>query len=364
MAPLDEPHDVVLQAESAVSAAIFITSKGGPDRSVHVSTAAEAILAAAAAAHEGKRAAAVLRPGELVGALDALRAAAAGRAPIVVHVLGAHTAHGAPNAPGRDEIALALDAGAGVLVSWSLQESVDLTLAARRAAEDAETPFVLVTDGGGPVMALPGAGLIDKFLGARGAPRHAGAAGAATEPHPVESKRTERSFAARVPFALAGAMRALGELTGRPLSPVERYETTDAEEILVGVGQGYTAARGAAEALRRDGRRVGAVGVRVLRPIFSGELVKALSRARAIAVIEPLDVALAPAGPLATCLKAAFADAITWAPGFPGVGHIPPIVSVVFATIAGAVGEREVCEALAELAAGDRAKRLLVFGSE
>jgi pyruvate-ferredoxin/flavodoxin oxidoreductase len=61
--------------------------------------------------------------------------------------------------------------------------------------------------------------------------------------------------------------------------------------------------------------------VRVLRPFFPGELVKAVSRARAIAVIEPLDVALAPSGPLAGSLKAAFADALTWAPGFPGVGR-------------------------------------------
>jgi pyruvate-ferredoxin/flavodoxin oxidoreductase len=159
-------------------------------------------------------------------------------------------------------------------------------------------------------------------------------------------------------------MRELGELTGRPLGAVERFQTADAEEIVVAVGQGYTAARAAAESLRREGRRVGVVGVRVLRPFFPAELVKAVARARAVAVIEPLDVALAPAGPLATCLKAAFADAITWAPGFPGVGHIPPIVSVVFATLADAVTEREVRQALDELLVGDRARRLLVFGSD
>jgi pyruvate-ferredoxin/flavodoxin oxidoreductase len=124
------------------------------------------------------------------------------------------------------------------------------------------------------------------------------------------------------------------------------------------------AARAVAEAMRREGRRVGAVGIRALRPLFTGELVKALARARSVAVLEPLDVALAPAGPLATSLKAAFADALTWAPGFPGVGRIPTIVSVVFATLEGAVGEAQVREALAELGAGDRAKRLMVFGSE
>jgi pyruvate-ferredoxin/flavodoxin oxidoreductase len=378
-------HDAVLSVESSVSAAIFSTSGFAGERHpgappsyaslpgappsyaslpgapqsyaglTRVATGTEALHAAASAAREGKRTAAVLSPGELLGALDALHAIARARAPVVVHVLG--SSEGASACAGRDEIPPALDTGAGVVVTWNAQESVDLTLAVRRAAEDAETPFLLVTDGGGPVMTLPGRGLVEQFLGGRDGGLTRNASG-------LEGKRRERSYAARVPFALAAAMRELGELTGRPIGPVERYETTDAEEVVVAIGQGYTAARAAAEALRREGRKVGAVGVRVLRPFFSSDLVKAVSRARAVAVIEPLDVALAPAGPLATCLKAAFADALTWAPGFPGVGHIPPIVSVVFATLAGCVTEGEVREALGELLAGDRAKRLLVFGSD
>jgi pyruvate-ferredoxin/flavodoxin oxidoreductase len=361
MAAPEDLRDVVLQAERAVSTAIFSTGHdGGDPQTPGPAGGGEALRAAAAAAREGKRAAAVIAPGELLGAIDALHAVARARAPIVVHVVpgASMTGAGQGSVPGRDEIAPALDTGAGVLVAWSAQESIDLALAARRAAEDAETPFVLVTDGGGPVMALPGSGLIGKFLGA--SPQGAAAEGAG----PHEHKRRERSYAARAPFALASAMRELGDLTGRPLSPIERYETTDAEEIVVAVGQAFTAARSAAEAMRREGRRVGAIGVRVLRPFFPAELVKAVARARAVAVIEPLDVALAPAGPLATALKAAFADALTWAPGFPGVGHIPPIVSVVFATIEGAVAERDVREALAELAAGDRARRMIVFGSD
>jgi pyruvate ferredoxin oxidoreductase alpha subunit len=382
----DDVREVVLQAESAVSATIFSTAPSGHaggypqtpgiHRHAHVESGAAALLAAAGAAQHGHRAAAALSPAELLGALEALHSVARGRAPIVVHVLPPTLGGGDPGSQrtGREEIAPALDAGAGVLVTWSAQESVDLTLAARRAAEDAETPFVLITDGGGPVMALPGSGLISKFLGATRAARPGTEAITEAAPEELDAnqrhlkhlrdKRAERSFAARVPFALAGAMRELGELTSRPLAPVERYQTADAEEIVVAVGQAYPAARAAAEGLRREGRRVGAVGVRVLRPFFPAELVKAVSRARAIAVIEPLDIALAPCGPLATSLKAAFADAITWAPGFPGVGRIPPIVSVVFATLDGGVTELQVREALRELGAGDRARRLIAFGSD
>jgi pyruvate-ferredoxin/flavodoxin oxidoreductase len=354
----DDPRDVVLQAESAVSSAIFSTEPGASaagERHAVVTTAAEAILAAASVAHDGKRAAAVLRSSEILGALAALHAVARGRAPITVHVVG--DAGGI--CPGRDEIAPTLDAGAGVLVTWSAQDTVDLSLAVRRAAEDSETPFVIFTDGAGPVMSLPGAGLVHTFLGARPARK-----AAALQHDPVARKRAERSYAARVPFALAGAMRELGELTGRPLAPVERYEAADAEEVIVAVGHTFVVARAVAEGLRRQGRRVGAVGIRGLRPFFAADVVKAVARARSVVVIEPLDVALAPAGPLATSLKAAFADALTWAPGFPGVGRVPPIVSAVFATLDGPVGEREVGEALAEAGAGDRARRTLVFGSD
>ena len=373
VAAADDPRDVVLQAESAVSSVIFSTGPTEPTEPAggerhafvtRVATGAEAILAAAAAAHEGKRATAVLRPSEILGALSALHAVARERAPITVHVVG--DAGGI--CPGRDEIAPTLDVGAGVLVTWSAQDSVDLALAVRRAAEDSETPFVVFTDGAGPVMSLAGAGLVEKFLGVRAPPRSrstqpAREAGGAV-PDAVAGKRVERSYAARVPFALAGAMRELVELTGRPLAPVERFETADAEDVIVAVGHAFVAARAVAEVLRAEGRRVGAVGIRALRPFFAADVVKAVARARSVVVIEPLDVALAPAGPLATILKAAFADALTWAPGFPGVGRIPPIVSAVFATLDGSIGEREVREALAESSAGDRAKRLMVFGSD
>jgi pyruvate-ferredoxin/flavodoxin oxidoreductase len=358
----DDPRDVALQAERAQSAEIFTTAEplpsfGAPPDQVglrpepRAATAAEAVRAAAAAAREGRRAAVVLAKGELVGALDAIREAAATRAPIVVHVVTA------PGGAGHDELAPALEVGAGVLVAWSAQDTIDLALAARRAAEDSETPFLIFADGGGPVMSLPGAGLVAQFLGQARRPADAAQGD-------VARKRAERGFASRVPFALGSALRALGELTGRHLAPVERYETAHADEVVVAMGQAYAAAHAAAEAMRREGRRVGVVGVRALRPFFGAEAVKAIARARAVAVIEPLDVALAPSGPLAACLKAAFADAITWAPGFPGVGGIPPIVSAVFATLGDGVGEREVRDVVAELAAGDRARRLLVFGSD
>ena len=49
---------------------------------------------------------------------------------------------------------------------------------------------------------------------------------------------------------------------------------------------------------------------------------------------------------------------------YPGAGAGLGSDDTVFATIDGAVTDREVREAVAELRAGDRARRLIVFGSE
>lgn len=320
-----------------------------------------AVRAAAACVATGQRAAAILASHEVLDALGAVAEAASARARLVVHVVPPAHAGGALT-PGRDDLAPALELGAGVVVSWSAQEAVDLAIALRRAAEDSETPFLHVVDAppvGEATVSVPAPTLVARFLGA---PRPAG-------PPPgdgarVLRKRAERSFAARVPFALSGALRELGELVERPLAAVERFETVDAEELVVALGSAFPAAREAARALRAEGRRVGAVGLRSLRPFYGADVVKATARARALVCAEPLDLALAPCGPAASGLKAAYADALTWAPGYPGVGRVPPIVCAAFATVEGAVRERDVRAAIAEIGAGERARRLVVFGSD
>ncbi|MGK4004109.1 transketolase [Sorangium sp. So ce1036] len=368
-----DPAAVIATVEVAAGSVLFAAHAAVPG-DLPIERAASATLAIRGAverARAGQRASVVLGAHELVGALAALGEAAAVRMPITVHVIERRGGL----AVGRDELAPALDVGAGVLVTWSNQEAADMVLVARRAAEDSETPFLHIVDAlPSDVAALGGAReLAAGFLGSeRTAPTFKDVAPGDTDddggPRPqgrgVIRKRAERSFAARVPFALTSAMRELCELTSRPLGAIERVDTADAEEIMVAVGCAFPAAREVVRSLRAQGRRVGLMGVRALRPFFSADVVKTLGRARAIVVLEPLDVPLAPSGPVAAGVKAAFADALTWAPGFPGVGRIPPIISATFATIDGAISEREVRLSLAEIASGERARRLVVFGSD
>src|SRR4051812_17736542 len=125
MPPHDDPREVVLQAEAAVSEVIFSTTGG--DRTTQTESPADALFAAAAVAREGRRAAVILGSDELLGALGALHSVARGRAPITVHVVHQRPAPGPDAAAfsGRDDIPPALDVGAGVLVTWSAQDTVD-----------------------------------------------------------------------------------------------------------------------------------------------------------------------------------------------------------------------------------------------
>lgn len=366
-----EPAAVIARAEAAAGAVVHGTAAAGSAADLPVERCAgsrEAVHAAVEQARAGGRASVLIAADELLEVLPALREAAAMRVPILVHAV---ERHGAP-AVGRDEIAPALDVGAGVLVTWSAQEAADVALSARRAAEDSETPFLHIHDGPHPAgpVAAPDPALAARFLGDRRASSFVDAPDADEtnqgEPRPspeVHRKRAERAFAARVPFALAGAMRQLGELTGRPLAPIERWSTGDAEEVVIAVGSAFPPARDVVRSLREQGRRVGLIGVRALRPFFAPEVIKALGRASTVVVVEPFDVALAPCGPVAAAVKIALVDALTWAPGFPGIGRIPPVISTAFATIDGAITERDVRLALAEIASGERARRLVVLGT-
>lgn len=300
------------------------------------------------AAREPGPAAVVLRPHELLDALAAISEAVVAHAPVVVH---------AAFAEGDDATAIAplCETGAAVISTWAADDASAAGVALHRAAADSEMPFVHVYDAPaeGGALTPPSAAAIEALLGGPHARTASG---------PVTDRARVRSFAGRVPFALAAALRAAAESKGQPLQALERFETADADEVIVTYGRTFLLACGAAKAARAAGRRVGVLGVRALRPFLATDVVKAIARARSAVVIEPLDAPLDPAGPLATAVKGAFFDALTWAPGFPGVGRVPPVVSVT--SVRPSIVAADVEAALAELSSGERARRVVVLGSE
>jgi pyruvate ferredoxin oxidoreductase alpha subunit len=284
-------------------------------------TSADSLLAAAhEAAEKGERVAVLARAESIASAREAMRRIAQARLAVVAHAISGH---------GGEELAALSDVGWGVLCASGPEDSFDLALIARRAAEDAGVPFVVVhahghaDPGAGrahAMISLPQEKACQAFVGpaSRLRPRHDPA-------HPSLTPIGDRAFAERVPFALGSALREYGNVSGRRHDVFDKIPLGEATLMLVGMGPVGDALFHTITELRARGYDVGAVHVSSLRPFPGAKLVKALARALAVTVLEPADEPMSHGGLLARELKSAFTDALTWAPGFPGIGRIPKL---------------------------------------
>jgi pyruvate-ferredoxin/flavodoxin oxidoreductase len=157
-------------------------------------------------------------------------------------------------------------------------------------------------------------------------------------------------------------MRELESLTGRRHDVVERVPAMDAQLVLVGLGELGDSLLAAAERLRAHGADVGAVKLAAFRPFPGTRLVKILARALAVSVVEAVDDPLAQSNPLTREIKAAFADALTWAPDYPGIGRIPRVVSGVAHTRGHEISSDDVDAVVKNMLADERGKRFFVLG--
>jgi len=279
-----------------------------------------AAAALASCAEFGGRTAAVVTLASLVDARRKLVELVERRIPIVIHAVVALRGEPASVTAHADLHAIG-DIGVAILVARDAQDAADLTVIAHRASEDAETPVVVVHDGWPASYARDRVVLAD-------APLVRAALEAAPSPIGPSSKGAlapHRRAAARIPFALASSMRAFERHASRRMHSVRAINTENADVVLVATGAVAESARATVE--HGDDPKLGLVQVVTLRPFPGADIVKAVSRARGVAVVERSDAPLSQSNPLATEVKAAFADALTWAPGYPGIGRIPTIFS-------------------------------------
>lgn len=272
------------------------------------------------AASRGERVAVVASSSDLAAQRATLRRIAEARLGLVAHALASH---------GNEDLGAFVDIGWGVLSASGPEDSLDLTLVARRASEDSGVPFVVVHALGrvdGPAgravatVGIPHERAVHAFVGgtSRLKPR--------TDPaHPSLAPASDRAFAERAPFALGSALREYGSVSGRRHDVFDKIPLGEAPLVLVGMGPVGDALFSATNELRARGYEVSAVHVSALRPFPGARLVKALARALAITILEPSDEPLSHGGLLARELKSAFTDALTWVPGFPGIGRIPKL---------------------------------------
>jgi len=75
-------------------------------------------------------------------------------------------------------------------------------------------------------------------------------------------------------------------LTGRKYGFIEKYKSDDADRIIVALSSACGTAKMVVDELRAKKKKVGLVKIRVMRPFPNGELAKALSKAKAVAVLD------------------------------------------------------------------------------
>ena len=266
------------------------------------------------------------------------------RLPVVFHIgARALTSQGLNIHAGHDDVMGVADCGWGMLFARNVQETADLALISRRVAEESETPFFNIQDGFLTThtiesLGLPEPALMKQFVGDPNGehrlrnlmdPAHPIMSGVVqNQDSYMKGKIAQRYFYDRIPAIMKRVMDEFYFLTGRSYGMINGYELGDAEYAIVGLGSLIETATATAKYLRRqEGIKVGTLHITSFRPFPGPEIVNALKRVKAVAVVERMDNPTAQSNPLTAEIKAAFADAMSGVQGYPALDHIPAIYS-------------------------------------
>ncbi len=260
------------------------------------------------------------------------------RLPVVFHIgARALTSHSLNVHAGHDDVVGVADCGWGVLYARNAQEAGDLALISRRIAEDTETPFLNVQDGFLTThtienVRLPEPDLMKQFVGHPSEhirnlmdpqiPLMSGVV--QNQDSYMKGKIAQRRYYDRILPMLKNVMAEYGQLTGRHYEVAMPYRLEDADYAIVGSGCMMETGEAAVDYMREKlGLKAGLLHLTCFRPFPSQDVVRALRHVKAIAVIERLDIPMMQSNPQLCEIKAAFADAMAGAPGYPTVHRMP-----------------------------------------
>lgn len=259
------------------------------------------LTAAGAAAATGCRVFTATSSQGLLFGLEALWTAAGWRVPFVLVNVSRGLAAPITLEPDHNDILAARDCGCLQIHAETCQEVLDSVLMAYRLAEDSRVllPVIVNMDGfylsftREPVE-IPSLDEVQRFLPGftphhvefrASKPRAQGVAvlgGAA-----YSYFRHQMHLASRNALTVhEEAARDFATLFGRSYGVVDSYRLEDAEYVLVMIGSFASRARGAIDELRREGKRVGLLRLRLIRPWPATAIATALAGRRGVAVID------------------------------------------------------------------------------
>lgn len=250
---------------------------------------------------------------------EVLYVAASNRLPIMMEVV--NRALSGPiniNAEHSDSMG-ARDSGWIQIYAENNQEVYDNTLQAYRIAEHKEVklPIMICQDGFITSHAVENISLLEdepvkKFVGSY-EPEHyllredeTMAVGPyAVSSYGMEAKKAQAEAMKRAKRVILEVAKEFESISGRSYGFFEEYRLRDAEYAIVAIGSVCGTIKDAIDGLRKKGMKVGLLKVRVFRPFPGEEMAKALSKCKAIAIMDRCEGYNATGGPLGAELTAA-----------------------------------------------------------
>lgn len=259
------------------------------------------MTAAGAAAAAGARVFTATSSQGLLHAFEVLYTVAGWRVPLVLVNVSRALASPITLEPDHNDVLAARDSGFLQLHAETCQEVVDAVLMAYRIAEDQRVclPVMVNLDGfylsftREPVI-LPDAQRVRQFL-APYAPIHLGFKASAPQAlgTAVFGGATYSYFRYQLHLASLNGLRVYEEaavdferLFNRRYALVEQYRMEDAEDVLVMTNAFASKGKAAVDAARAEGRRVGLLRPRIIRPWPADAIREALQGRRAVAVLD------------------------------------------------------------------------------
>ena len=302
---------------------------------IHVESEHSALSCAIGASAAGVRTFTATSSQGLLYMAEGLVYASGGRFPIVM--MNANRATALPwNIYGdqRDSLAL-LDTGWIQAYAENAQEALDLALMSYYIAEKKEvsTPFMVNLDGfilthTYEEVDVPDAQQAKAFLPPYetencfdfDAPKNlAFSAGPDTN---YIFKFKEHAAMLRAVPVIAEAEAKFAEIFGRKYTGlIDTYKTEDADYILITLGTIAGLSREIADKLRAEGKRVGVLRIRYLRPFPTEEIAEAVRNAKAVAVLEK-DISFGNAGTVFTNVTGALQTAGLNIPAYNFIGGL------------------------------------------
>ncbi len=126
----------------------------------------------------------------------------------------------------------------------------------------------------------------------------------------METKRAQRQAMMNAKQVILDMAEKFEKMTGRKYGFFEEYCMEDAEYAIVIIGSAAGTCKAAIQEIReKTGKKVGLIKLRVFRPFPEEELARALSKVKAVAIMDRCEMFSATSGPLGAEVRAALYQA-------------------------------------------------------